>query len=73
MTKAWRVVLWIALALLVAGVVLMGAGWLTGASLPRMADMVFGSADAAKSAAHDLLTRLAALWDGLVSAVGAWF
>lgn len=73
MTKAWRVVIWIALALLVAGVVLMGAGWLTGASLPRMADMVFGGADAAKAAAHGLLTRLAGLWDGLVSTVSAWF
>ena len=40
MTKAWRVVLWIVLALLAAGIVLAGAGWLTGASPLRMAEQL---------------------------------
>ena len=42
MAKAWRVVLWIVLFLLAAGVVLMGAAWLTGASNARIVELAFG-------------------------------
>ena len=52
MAKVWRIVLWCALLLLASGVVLGGVGWLTGASLPRMADTVFGGMEEAKAAAH---------------------
>ena len=73
MTKAWRIVGWIVLSLLVAGVVLAGAGWLTGASLPRIADMAFGSADAAKAAGQDVLEQLTGLWKGFLASVRALF
>ena len=57
MSKAWRIFLWAAGILLVAGIVLGGAGWLTGASLPRMADILFGGMDEARAAAQAALDR----------------
>lgn len=43
MTRTWRIVLWIAAALFAAGVVLAGAGWLSGASTSRIINEVFGN------------------------------
>lgn len=43
MTRSWRIVLWIAAALLAAGLVLAGAGWLSGASTGRIVNEVFGN------------------------------
>ena len=43
MTRSWRIVLWIAAALLAAGLVLAGAGLLSGASTGRIISEVFGS------------------------------
>ena len=57
MAKVWRIVLWCALLLLAAGVVLGGVGWLTGASVPRMADTVFGGMEEAKAAAKAALAH----------------
>ena len=57
MSNAWRIVLWIAGILLAAGIVLGGAGWLTGASLPRMADVLFGGVEEARAAAQATLDR----------------
>lgn len=65
MTKAWRTVGWIVLILLAAGIVLGGAGWLTGASPSRMIDMVFGGTDAARAAAQEALDRLLGIWNGV--------
>ena len=42
MNKIWRVISCIAAALIAVGVVLIGAGLLTGASLHRIAELVFG-------------------------------
>ena len=42
MNRIWRVVSCIAAALIAVGVVLLGAGLLTGASLHRIAALVFG-------------------------------
>ncbi len=71
MTKAWRIVLWTALALVVAGAVLGGIGWLTGASPVRMADVLFGGTDgfyaALHAAADTALARLTGAWQALVS------
>jgi len=66
MTRAWRVVLWIVLALLAAGIVLAGAGWLTGASLPRMAELLFGGVEEAGAAAGVVASRATEL----ISALG---
>ncbi len=46
MRTAWRVIGTIALILLVAGIVGAGIGLLTGASLDRMVENVFGGWDA---------------------------
>ena len=43
MTRSWRIILWIAAALLAAGLVLAGAGWLSGASTGRIINEVFGN------------------------------
>lgn len=66
MTRAWRVVLWIVMALLAAGIVLAGAGWLTGASLPRMAELLFGGVEEAGAAAGAVVSRAMEL----ISALG---
>lgn len=47
MAKVWRIVLWLALGLAAAGLVLGGAGWLTGASPERIYDIVSGRAGVA--------------------------
>lgn len=60
MTKIWRVVIWIVLLLFALGLVLGGMGWLTGASLPRMAEMVFGGRAAANEAVSTAGGRLVA-------------
>ena len=69
MAKVWRIVGWAVLILLVAGIVLGGAGWLSGASLPRMIDLVFGGGAAARSAALAATDRIA----GLLQQVAALF
>ena len=67
MAKAWRIVGWIVLILLVAGIVLGGAGWLTGASLPRMIELVFGGTDGAKAAVEGLFSRTTSALEQLSS------
>lgn len=71
MTKAWRIVLWIVLVLAVAGAVLGGVGWLTGASHVRMADILFGGMDGFYSALHaakdTALARLTGAWQTLIT------
>ena len=42
MSRAWRTILYIVLGLLAAGVVLLGAAWLTGASVERIETLVLG-------------------------------
>ena len=69
MAKVWRIVGWAVLILLVAGIVLGGAGWLSGASLPRMIDLVFGGGAAARIAASTAMGRIT----GLLQQVAALF
>ena len=76
MSKAWRIFLWAAGILLAAGIVLGGAGWLTGASLPRMADVLYGGTDEARAAAQaalergaDALRSVASLFSSLVASL----
>ena len=42
MGRAWRVVLYIVCGMIALGLVLVGAAWLTGASVPRIEELVFG-------------------------------
>lgn len=46
MSKAWRVVGTVVLVLAVAGIVAAGIGMLTGASLDRMVENIFGGYEA---------------------------
>ena len=65
MTRAWRIVLWIAAALFAAGLVLAGAGWLSGASTGRIVNEVFGSRAGLQTELDAVLAQLRSLLDGL--------
>ena len=73
MSKLWKAVGVTALALFILGLVLCGAGWLTGASPARMAELIFGGTDAAVEAGKAAMTRLSDLWRSVAADVGAWF
>ena len=73
MSRVWRVVLFIALALVAAGIVLMGAGWLTGASAPRIAELVFGGQAELNAWLQSGLDRVRALWASAAEWVGSIF
>ncbi|MBE6997266.1 MAG: hypothetical protein E7427_03750 [Ruminococcaceae bacterium] len=67
MAKAWRVVLTIAVCLIAAGLLLLGAAWLTGTSTTRIAELVFGESgfsgwlQAARNAFTALFTQIRSL------------
>ena len=42
MGQAWRIVLYLVLGLLAAGIVLLGAAWITGAALWRIEELALG-------------------------------
>ena len=42
MGRAWRIIMTVVVFLAVAGIVLIGAAWLTGASPVRIVELVFG-------------------------------
>lgn len=67
MTRAWKIVFWVAAALLLAGVVLAGAGWLCGASTARIVNEVFGSRDGLLAEVDAVRARLLSLLDALGS------
>ena len=58
MSKAWRVVMILILVLFVAGIVCGGIGLLTGASLDRMVENVFGGWEALEAMLDVLLGEL---------------
>lgn len=74
MTKAWRIVLFITGGLVLAGLVLAGVGWLTGASPLRMADILYGGVDGVRAAAQTawetVLARLSGAWQTLLAFFG---
>ena len=65
MNRIWRIVLFLTLALVAMGIVLLGAGWLTGASVPRVIELVFGGEEALNASLTDLLNRWNSLWNDL--------
>ena len=65
MSKAWRIVLFIVLGLLAAGVVLAGAGWLTGASLVRIEELVLGGKGGLQTWLQTGVDRVLAFLTGL--------
>ena len=64
MSKAWRVVGIIVLVLAVAGVVAGGIGMLTGASMDRMVENIFGGWEALETVLDLLMRELGALLPG---------
>jgi hypothetical protein len=73
MAKAWRIVLIVVVFLAAAGAVLLGAAFLTGASVPRIVELVFGGQEG-----FELWQRTAAgtaqrSWDAVTAFFGSWF
>ena len=64
MSRAWRIVGTIVLVLAVAGIVSAGIGLLTGASLDRMVENIFGGSEALEMVLDVLLRELGALLPG---------
>lgn len=73
MNKLWRTVMTIALILVAAGIVLLGAAWVTGASIPRIIEMVFGGRDELNAWLSAGLDRARALWAGTLDQIRAFF
>ncbi len=65
MGKAWRIVLTVVVFLAVAGIVLMGAAWLTGASPARIAELVFGGPEELRAWWDNTLRSVQSVWDAL--------
>ena len=73
MNKLWRTVMTIALILVAAGIVLLGAAWVTGAAIPRIIEMVFGGRDELNAWLSAGLDRARALWAGTLDQIRAFF
>ena len=73
MGRAWRIVLTVVLVLLAAGVVLLGAAWLTGASVGRIVELVFGGQAELEAWLRAGLERANALWTGALEQIRALF
>ena len=69
MAKVWRVVLTVAAFLAAAGVVFIGAAWLTGASPTRIVELVFGGPEGLQSWWDTAKQSAGNLWDSLRTAV----
>lgn len=61
MTRAWKIVCWVAAALFVVGLVLIGAGLLSGASTHRILNEAFGGQDGFRTWLDGLWAQLRAL------------
>ena len=64
MSKAWRVIITIVLVLAVAGIVCGGIGLLTGASLDRMVENVFGGWEIVEAILDVLMDELGGILPG---------
>lgn len=73
MSRMWRIVLFAAAALLGLGLVLLGAGWLTGGSVSRIVELVFGGQEELNTWFREGLGRGQALWSALITRVQALF
>ena len=62
MKHYWKIVLILCALLLLAGIVIGGAGYLTGASPDRIAEVLYGGWDGLRSAVDSLLSRVTRLF-----------
>lgn len=73
MSKIWRVVITVALGLIAAGLVLLGAALLTGASVERIAELTFGGQAEMRAAVQAVLDRAGAVWAGVLEQIRSFF
>ena len=73
MSRMWRIVLFAAAALLGLGLVLLGAGWITGGSVSRIVELVFGGPEELDVWFREGLGRAQSLWTALIARVQALF
>lgn len=64
MSKAWRIIGTVIVVLVVAGVVCGGIGFITGASLDRMVENIFGGWEALELILDVLMEELGGLLPG---------
>ena len=62
MKHYWKIVLIVCVLLLLAGIVIGGAGYLTGASPDRIAELLYGGWDGLRSAVESLLAQISRLF-----------
>ena len=62
MKHYWKIVLILCALLLLAGIVIGGAGYLTGASPDRIAEVLYGGWDGLRSALQSLSAQLTRLF-----------
>ena len=67
MGKAWRIVLTVVIALLVIGVVLVGAAWITGASPARIVELVFGGREGLEAWLGTVKNTAQNAWDAFTA------
>ena len=73
MGKAWKAVITLAALLLVLGLVLVGAAWLTGASPLRIVELVFNGRTGLRSWWDASVQSALDLWDNAVRFVTGLF
>ena len=69
MAKAWRIILIVAAFLAAAGIVLIGAAWLTGASPARIVELVFDGPEGLQRWWDTAQRSAAGFWDSLRTAL----
>ena len=70
MGKAWRIVMTVVVFLAVAGVVLIGAAWLTGASPVRIVELVFGGRAGLEARWNAALNAARSVWGSVTGFFG---
>lgn len=67
MGKAWRIVLTVVISLMVIGLVLVGAAWITGASPERIVELVFGGREGLEAWWETAVQTAQNAWDSLIA------
>ncbi len=73
MSRMWRIVLTVVAVLLALGIVLLGAAWLTGASVYRTVELVFGGQEELEIWFRNGLGYVQSLWSALLARIQALF
>ena len=71
MSRAWRVVLTVVVGILAAGIVLLGAAWVTGAAVWRIEELAFGGVGGLRIWLHGMLAEVRSLLASALETVRA--